>query len=65
MQTFWGKENIFRFGGPSGKVLPTNVGDMRRGFTLWVGKIPWRRAWQPSPVFSPGKSQGQREPGGT
>ena len=26
----------------------------------WVGKIPWRRAWQPSPVFLPGESQGQR-----
>ena len=26
----------------------------------WVGKIPWRRAWQPTPVFLPGESQGQR-----
>ena len=26
----------------------------------WTGKIPWRRAWQPSPVFLPGKSHGQR-----
>ena len=26
----------------------------------WVGKIPWRRAWQPTPVFLPGKSLGQR-----
>ena len=25
-----------------------------------VGKIPWRRAWQPIPVFLPGKSHGQR-----
>ena len=24
------------------------------------GKIPWRRAWQPTPVFSPGESHGQR-----
>ena len=29
-------------------------------FNLWVGKIPRRRAWQPTPVFSPGKSHGQR-----
>ena len=29
-------------------------------FNPWVGKIPWRRAWQPTPVFLPGKSQGQR-----
>ena len=26
----------------------------------WVLKIPWRRAWQPSPVFLPGESPGQR-----
>ena len=26
----------------------------------WVGKISWRRAWQPTPVFSPGESHGQR-----
>ena len=25
------------------------------GFDLWVGKIPWRRAWQPTSVFLPGK----------
>ena len=24
------------------------------------GKIPWRRKWQPTPVFLPGKSHGQR-----
>ena len=33
---------------------------MRRGFDPWVRKIPWRRAWQPTPVFLPGKSHGQR-----
>jgi len=32
----------------------------RRGFDPWVGKIPWRRKWQPTPVFLPGKSHGQR-----
>jgi len=26
----------------------------------WVGKIPCRRKWQPTPVFLPGKSHGQR-----
>ena len=31
----------------------------RRGFNPWVGKIPWRRAWQPTPVFLPGGSHGQ------
>ena len=32
----------------------------RRGFDPWVGKIPWKRTWQPTPVFLPGKSHGQR-----
>ena len=39
---------------------PAGAGDMRCGFHPWVGKIPWRRAWQPTPVFSPGESHGQR-----
>ena len=29
-------------------------------FDLWVGKMPWRGKWQPTPVFLPGKSHGQR-----
>ena len=29
-------------------------------FDPWVRKIPWRRKWQPTPVFLPGKSHGQR-----
>ena len=33
---------------------------MRPGFNPWVGKIPWRRAWQPTPVFLPAESHGQR-----
>ena len=32
----------------------------RWGFDPWVGKIPWRRTWQPTPVFLPGESHGQR-----
>ena len=30
------------------------------GLNPWVGKIPWRRAWQPTPVFLPGELHGQR-----
>ena len=48
-------------GFPAGSVvknLPANAGD--HGFHTWVGKIPWRRKWQPTPVFLPGKSHGQR-----
>ena len=32
----------------------------RLGFDPWVGKIPWRREWQPTPIFLPGKFHGQR-----
>ena len=35
---------------------------MRCYFNLlpWVEKIPWRREWQPTPLFFPGESHGQR-----
>ena len=29
-------------------------------FDPWVGKVPWRRKWQPTLVFLPGESHGQR-----
>ena len=32
----------------------------RHEFDPWVGKIPWTRAWQPTPVSLPGESHGQR-----
>ncbi|XDA85452.1 hypothetical protein R6Z07F_015228 [Ovis aries] len=32
----------------------------RHRFDPWIGKIPWRRKWQPTPAFSPGKSLGQK-----
>ena len=32
----------------------------RCGLDPWVGKIPWRRAWQPTPVFLPGASYGRQ-----
>ena len=39
------------------KNLPT----MRRPrFDPWVGKIPWRREWLPTPVFLPGEFHRQR-----
>ena len=48
------------------KNLPANAGDTRedQGFDPWLGKIPWRRAWQRTPVFLPGESHGQRSLGG-
>ena len=40
---------------------PPAVQEMQRpGFDPWIGKIPWRRAWQPTPVFLPGDSHGER-----
>ena len=30
----------------------------------WVGEIPWRKAWQPTPVFLSGESSWTKEPGG-
>ena len=39
---------------------PANAGDKRYRFDPWVGKIPWRRARQPPPVFLTGESHGQR-----
>ena len=36
----------------------------RCGFNPWVRKICWRRKWQPTPVFWPGKPHGQRSPVG-
>ena len=35
----------------------------RCGFSPWIWKIPWRRAWQPNPVFLPGESPWSEEPG--
>ena len=40
-------------------------GHKRCRFDPWVGKIPWRKAWQPTPVFLPGESHQQRSRGAT
>ena len=50
-------------GGSVVKNLPAYAAEKLR-FNPWVRKIPWRRKWQPTPVFLPGKSHGQKEPGG-
>ena len=47
--------------GSVSKESACNVGDLG---SIWVGKIPWRRAWQPIPVFLPGESPWTEEPGG-
>ena len=45
-------------GGSEVKNPPANAGDV--GSIPLLGRFPWRRKWQPTPVFLPGKSQGQR-----
>ena len=39
---------------------PANAGDIRDRFNPWVWKIPWRRKWQLTPIFLPGKFHEQR-----
>ena len=44
-----------------GKNPPARAGSRkRRGFSPCIGKIPWRRTWQPTPLFLPRASHGQR-----
>ena len=45
-------------GGSDGKESVCNARDP--GFNPWVGKIPWRREWLPTPIFLPGGFHGQR-----
>ena len=51
-----------KWGFPGGSVAKELACQCRRckrcGFDPWVGKIPWRRKWQPILVFLPGKSHG-------
>ena len=52
-------------GGTSGKEPACQCRRHKRHrFDPWVGKIPWRRASQPTPVFLPGESPWTEEPGG-
>ena len=54
--------------GSVSKECVCNVGDCLRrrrlGFDPWVGKIPCRREWQPTPVFLPWEIPWTEEPGG-
>ena len=45
-------------GGASGKEHACHCRRLKRcGFDPWLRKVPWRRAWQPTPVFLPGGRQ--------
>ena len=50
-------------GFPSGSAVKNRECSRSHRFDPWVGKIPRRRKWQPTPVFLPGKSHGQRSMG--
>ena len=39
---------------------PAQTGDIRDRIDSWIGKIPWSRKWQPTPVVLPGESHGER-----
>ena len=53
-------------GGAVVKNLLANAGDTRdTGFHPWVRKIAWSREWQPTLVFLPGESYGQRSLAGS
>ena len=72
--TEWEKDHLFskqcwnnwiaicnKWGFPGGSDSKESACQCRRHrFDPWIGKIPWRRKWQPTPVFLPGKSNGQR-----
>ena len=45
-------------GGSDGKESACNAGDLSS--IPGLGRFPWRMAWQPTPVFLPGESHGQR-----
>ena len=49
-------------GGSDRKEFTCNAENL--GSISWVGKIPWRRAWQPTPVFFPREFPWTEEPGG-
>ena len=67
---YWGNENILEldtsnvftedFPGGSDSKESICLQRGRPGFDPWVGKIPWRRKWQPTPVLLPGKFRGWR-----
>ena len=53
-QTLLGSFYLYRF-------LLSNTREVKRHrFDPWVKKVPWKRAWQLTPVFLPGESPGQR-----
>ena len=61
--TIWRQRYSSLWGFPDGSVVKNTPAQRKRRkrcrFDPWGGKIPWRRKWQPTPVFFPRKSYGQ------
>ena len=58
---FWGPQPQLGF--PCSSVVIKNLPQCRRPrFDSWVGKIPWRWKWLPTPVFLPVEFHGKEEP---
>ena len=64
LSDFTFSSSIYKRGFPGGAHGKEPICQCRRckrcGFDPWVGKIPWRRPWQPTPVLLPGEFHGQR-----
>ena len=58
--TFLKAINPLNPGGSEVKASAWNAGDLGSISDPWVGKIPWRWKWQPTPVLLPGESHGGR-----
>ena len=52
--------SLTQMGFPGGSVGKESACNLGIRVDPWVGKIPWRMAWQPTPVFLPGQSHEQR-----
>ena len=63
-ESYLSRASFIEYGLPwwlSGKELACQCRKQKRSrFDPWVQKIHWRKKWQPSPVFLPGKSHAQR-----
>ena len=59
-QSLWlrGSNKLWKFWWLSGEESACQC--RRHWFDPWIGKISWKRKWQPTPVVLPGKSHGQR-----
>ena len=63
-RTFFDSWGFCSWGFPGGSVVKNPPSMQETQETPGLGRFPWRRAWQPAPVFLPGESHGWRSLGG-